>query len=180
MRAHVSLSAVLVSSLGLFACGNGGTATGDAGADVARCQSTAAAVTCGDTGRQCAARALSTACTTERADLLADALACIRDNSDASGCRSFADPSGADTCIHAALQSGAARVIDVAMQLSLICGPSFPATVDEAMYGMTPPLPTLSDASLAAITTCVMAAADCTAATACFSSRYPQPYACFP
>src|SRR6185369_10015310 len=128
MRSFIRVSIGIVASLGLLACGNGATgtdagSTGDSGgsADIARCQTTAAAVTCGDANRQCAARALTAACATEHADLLADALVCIRDNSDASGCRSFADPSGADTCIRAALAPGVTRVSAVAMQLATLC-----------------------------------------------------------
>lgn len=158
---------------------DGGATDAPIAGDVERCEAAAAAITCADADRQCAGRALGMYCATERADVLGNGVECLRDFSDATGCRSFSDRSGADACIRAALEPGAARVLDLANRIVALCGAGYPSSVDDATYGLTPPLPALSDESLAAIDACVVAALSCAAANRCLADRYPAPFACF-
>lgn len=177
-------SATLFLILLLSGCDASSTATPDAAVAIdgdrsETCEAIAASITCSDADRECGHRALGAHCGSERSDVLAEDLACIREHSTDS-CRSFPDPSGANACIEAVhARFGFEAAIPLADLFAARCAGDFPASRDAAIHRMVPPLATLSTASLEALTPCVEAATSCAAARACFEARYPDVYACY-
>lgn len=168
--------------------GAGDSATADTGTtdgslldpEVARCQASAVALAaaCPDDGnRTCQAGAYASYC---HADALpgefADALDClVGESSAASGCRTFSDPSSADTCVAAVYAEvtnaeGDAFIASViALCPSLAPAPTA-ATWEPPVYAHTP-------AQLTEAQACVDDAADCAAAQACLEAGVQAPLA---
>ncbi|MDQ3035752.1 MAG: hypothetical protein M3Y87_25335 [Myxococcota bacterium] len=162
---------------GMVELDDGGAAPRDGSGET--CDEIAASITCSDADRQCGHRALGAHCATERSDVLAADLECIRAHSEDS-CRSFPDPSGAEECIRAAHDlAGYAPALPLADRLAARCADAFPDSRDAAIHRMVPPLATLSATSLDALMPCVEAATSCDAAMLCFEARYPAVYACY-
>lgn len=159
-----------------------GTPGEDAPADdaVARCTATAAmvATACGgQADRTCEHTQGGMRCATERADVLADAYQCLLDASMGS-CRTFSDPSAADTCLAtlagetAITAAGDALVTDI---LALCTD----TTRAQLIAGGVVPIMALSDATLGRIDACVGAATDCVGVQACFYAEFDSIVACY-
>lgn len=176
-------SMVLALSI-LVACGGDPDPRTDADAAVRSdgaidesCEEIAASITCSDADRQCSHRAFGAYCASDRTDVLREDLRCIRTYSDAS-CRSFGDPSAARDCIEQVHDAaGYASAMPLAMAWATACGE--PSRATTLIHTATPPLATLSEASIAALLPCIEAATTCEAAQTCMAERYPEPYACF-
>jgi hypothetical protein len=159
--------------------GSGGQSTGSGGAAVDDCQAQAEAVkvACmGQADRTCLFDHYKTLfCPTERADVLAAGLACLKQFSQDS-CRTFSDPSGAGDCVKTAF---AKFDLTKAKELAtVIQGKCNSATVDQILNAAEPPIAVLTDADIEKAKTCVTGAADCQAATDCFKTQFPDFFNC--
>ncbi|MBW2460614.1 MAG: hypothetical protein JRH11_03125 [Deltaproteobacteria bacterium] len=157
------------------------TAVGDSGGDpeVVRCEAASAAfaaVCTDDGGRTCNAMVLGTHCQSDaRPGNLADAIDCLRENSSASSCRSFPDPSAAETCVAAAYAGVTSSEVDAAVA-AITAHCEFMTSPLEAAV----PLYSLTSAELAAVQACADGAADCDAYMDCIAlDPFAALSACF-
>lgn len=151
--------------------------------DVARCTSTAAMVAtacAGQADRTCEHTQGGMRCTTERADVLADAYQCLLDASTGTGsCRTYGDPSGATSCLdtlasETTLTAAGTALVD---HIVALCST---LTRTEVIRNAPVPIMALSDATIGRLDTCISAAADCDAAEACVLAEYATIAACYP
>lgn len=135
-------------------------------ADLATYCAEIAAVT-DDTDRTCLYEAYISLCATGNTTALQSAFRCVINPLEDTGdhyCWTFSDPNSATPCLSATLPSSSALTalmvaIDAKCGYDAGIGPN-----DEA-------IPYLTDSTATSITTCINAAGDCTAATACFSAN---------
>lgn len=160
--------------------GGGGTDAGGGDVEVARCQAASAALAAAcptDGDRTCHVGEYADFCQADaRPDLFADALECLLAMSGASGCRTFSDPSGADTCVDAVYDGFSSPDVDaIAARAEAVCSSS-PMVVPQRTE---PPLFALGTAQLDALQTCLDAAADCDAVGACTEVAAGDIFACY-
>lgn len=151
-------------------------------AEIAACHAIAATVAAdcnGQADRTCEHTTGAGYCDTERADVLAAAYQCLHEHSVGTGsCRTFSDPSGAETCLaDVAAAHDVTHATAVATLLHDRCSSSTP--VEQYVQRSIVPLMALSDATLDRMEACMTAAADCETAANCYLDEYQVLFACY-